>query len=246
MSEPELVSVKEALVALGTLGGKGAKSRKGYGSTVLQTLCVNGGEQWKKPRTVDELREGIASLQNSTAALPEFTALSKESRHILVSSDRKNPVELLNLVGRELMRYRSWGHRGKVLGQPSERNFQDDHDLMKNNRRNRHPRRIAFGLPHNYGRRPDQHVGPADRDLDRRASPLFIHIHELGNTPVAVLSFLPARFLPVGRSHISVGVSKVPQETEPELFKAIENFLGRLLDSCKRKEPFTDVQEVRA
>ena len=237
LNEPELESLKNALIALGTLGGMGARSRKGYGSTFLQALCVNGEKQCEKPRTINGLHELIAALQNSTAALPEFTALSKGTRHVLVSSEKQKPIELLDLIGRELMRYRSWGHKGKVLGQPSEKNFQDDHDLMKGNRRNAHPRRIAFGLPHNYGRPPNQHVGPAHDDLDRRTSPLFIHIHECGGKQVAVLSFLPARFLPDGKAHISVGGSKVSQRPEEQLYRPIHDFLDRLLAPSRREKP---------
>ena len=115
---------------------------------------------------------------------------------------------------------------------------------MKSRHRSKHPRRIAFGLPHNYGKRPEEQVGPFDRQLDRRASPLFIHIHECGDTPTAVLSFLPARFLPVDRSDISVGRSCVPQKPETELYQPIHEFLDRILDPSKRKEPFGDVVEV--
>ena len=90
-------------------------------------------------------------------------------------------------------------------------------------------------------------VGPYNnRDLDRRASPLFIHIHECGSTPVAVLSFLPARFLPKGKSDISVGKDRVSQRPEEELYCPIHEFLDRLLDSGKRKEKFVDALEVRS
>ena len=41
-------------------------------------------------------------------------------------SDKDEAMELLDLVGRELMRYRSWGHRGRVLGKESEKEFQDE------------------------------------------------------------------------------------------------------------------------
>ena len=114
---------------------------------------------------------------------------------MLVSSETDEALELLDLVGRELVRYRSWGHNGKILGNQidSEQQFKDDHDLMKRapQDRNAHPRRVAFGLPHNYGRGADDQVGPAASGLDRRASPLFIHMHQCDDTPVAVLSFLP-------------------------------------------------------
>ena len=255
LNEPELTSLSGALVALGTLGGLGAKSRKGYGSVVLESLCMDGETLWSKPRSVDELKNAVAALRSDHAAdgsgsWPAFTALSTGARHVLLSSAGAEPLELLDLVGRELVQFRSWGHHGKVLGDiESERNFRDDHDLMKYppGGRRTHPRRIAFGLPHNYGKRKEDHVGPAD-GLDRRASPLFIHIHECGDRPVAVLSFLPARFLPADRASISVGGSRVPQASEEELYRPIHDFLNRLLDRNRqrpRQEPFTDAVEVR-
>lgn len=242
-----LESLTDALIALGTLGGMGARSRRGYGSLALQSLRVDDQETWPAPTSAVELSERIAALRHGGAnALPVFTAMSKEARHILVSGDAENPVELLELVGRELVRFRSWGHEGTVLGEQSQRNFEDDHDLMKKDRRQRkdHPRRIAFGLPHNYGKHDDQQVRPWDNELDRRASPLFIHLHQCGRRPVAVLSFLPARFLPAGRSAISVGGKRMAQKPEAELYRPVHEFLDRLLDPRKRKEPFTDVMEV--
>ena len=248
LSEQKLKSLTDALIALGTLGGMGAKSRKGYGSPVIRSLRVNGVEQWRAPQSMCDLRDAIATLRrdDGVCSLPEYTALSKETRHVLLSSDKKEPIELLDLVGRELVRFRSWGHNGKILGGniDSERNFRDDHDLMKNSRRSAHPRRIAFGLPHNYGKPSDLQVGPAH--FDRRASPLFIHIHECGDTPVAVLSFLSARFLPKPKNElaISVGASMVPQVPEDKLYRPIHEFLNRLLDQEKRREQFTDAMEL--
>ena len=241
-------SLTEALKAVGLLGGMGAKSRKGYGALVLRSLRVAGEETWFAPASLEELRAAIARLGGDAQpeGVPEFTALSSKARHVLLTSDKQDPVEILDLVGRELVRYRSWGHNGKVLGADSEKNFKDDHDLMKKAKENRkqHPRRIAFGLPHNYGKPKDQQVGPHDKQLDRRASPLFIHIHECGGTPVAVLSFLPARFLPKGRSDISVGGTKIEQTPEDDLYMPIHDFLDRLLDSNRRREPFTRAEEV--
>ena len=160
---------------------------------------------------------------------------------------RRHPLELLDLVGRELVRFRSWGRNGKILGNKidSERNFEDDHDLMKSQGQEKttHPRRIAFGLPHNYGKWQAAQVEPCGKGLDRRASPLFIHIHECESTPVAVLSFLPARFLPKdgkNQSYISVGGSKVIQVPEDDLYRPVNEFLDRLLDRKKRQEPFTE------
>ncbi len=248
----QLDSLQRSLIALGVFGGMGAKSRKGYGSLAMQSLRVDGAETWQPPQTLDALQSAIADLLpvSSFNRKADYTALTSESRHILAASDSMDqPLHLLDLIGREMVRYRSWGHNGKILdGQPSERNFEDDHDLMKMARRERktHPRRIAFGLPHNYGSSPDKHVGPRDRAFDRRASPLFIHVHQCAQTPVAVLSLLPARFLPSGRSNISVGGSRVRQEPESELYQPIHDFLDRLLDPSRRAEPFDRVEEVSA
>ena len=241
-----LESLEDALVCLGTLGGMGAKSRKGYGSLVIRSLLVDGEERWQIPETLTELCGSLLGRQpqpeRQTDGLPAYTALSAGARHVLVATEREHAMELLDHVGRELMRYRSWGHNGKLLGQRSERNFPDDHDLMKGDGRGRHPRRVAFGLPHNYGSGRDKQVRPAG-NLDRRASPLFIHVHECGDSPVGVLSFLPARFLPPGID-ISVGRDRVRQAPEAELYQPIQEFLNRLLDPRKRKEPFTEVVEV--
>ena len=241
LTEQQLASLRAALIALGTLGGMGAKSRKGYGSLVLRSLTVHGEEEWTPPSSIEKLTAQVERLHRGSRkvdGLPEFTALSREARHVLLSSGSKNPVDLLDRVGREMIRFRS-----------SERNFKEDNDLMKMKSclRDRHPRRIAFGLPHNYGKEDHDQVRPCG-DLDRRASPLFIHVHECGGAPVSVLSFLPARFLPKDnsrKSYISVGGCKVPQASEDTLYRPVHEFLDRLLDPRKRKESFTTTVEVR-
>lgn len=252
--EPALLNgVIEALIALGSLGGMGSRSRKGYGSLVLQSINLDGRDHWQAPQNIQQLLVALAQLSNQShrQGLPPYTALSGKARYlILYADDCREPLQLLDLIGREMVRFRSWGKDGKVLQSiSSERNFKPDHDLMKlpNGARRGHPQRIAFGLPHNYGKGPDNEVTPGG-NLDRRASPLFIHLHQCGSRPVAVLSFLPARFLPPsstgGPAMISVGRAKVPQQQEVELYKPIHEFLDRLLDDRRRKEPFSDVQEV--
>lgn len=238
-SETGLASLTDALIALGTLGGMGAKSRKGYGSLVLQSLQIDGVQSWCAPRSRKELRRELPDAryqvqlaQNSAppSEIP-YTALSSFSRYELVpTTGQMNPVELLDWVGRELVSFRSWGFRGKILrGIKSEKNFRDDHDLMKRPARYRdtHPVRVAFGLPHNYGKHRDQQIGPGSKNLDRRASPLFIHIHLCDGKPVAVLSLLPTKFLP--KATISVGGNYlVSQCPEDELYRPVHDFLNRM------------------
>jgi CRISPR-associated protein Cmr1 len=242
----------DALRAIGLLGGLGAKSRKGYGSLVLQAMSVEGKPCWSRPASAEALSGAIAKLlpaASTLPSLPPYTALSSRTRVVLLSGrGQQQPLELLNTIGREMMRYRSWGYRGSVLGEPTEGNFRDDHDLMKANpnQRQTHPRRIVFGLPHNYGKRQHEQVGPSDtKDGNRRASPLLVHIHECGESPIAVLSFLPATFLSQGNAAtINVGGARVKIAPDPALWQPIERFLARLLDAKARKEPFDRALEV--
>lgn len=246
-------SLIEALIALGCLGGMGSRSRKGYGSLVLEAIDLDGSSHWQAPRSEEQLLETIRDLRDKAnrEGLPPYTAFSRDARHLLLSAEScREPLQLLDLIGREMVRFRSWGKDGMVLQNvPSERNFKHDHDLMEQpvGARRSHPQRIAFGLPHNYGKGASKQVAP-EGHLDRRASPLFIHIHSCGSRPVAVLSFLPARFLPAatggGPAFISVGGARVRQQPEAELYRPIHHFLDRLLDEQRCKEPFSTVQEV--
>ena len=210
LNDQQIVSIKDALVALGTFGGMGSKSRNGYGSLSVRTLGTDGTWQWSAPHSIEELGGEIEKIRRDSGSpkCPEYTAVSSKSRHIMLSVSNAHPMNLLNLIGLEMLEFRKFAR--------------DDG--------------VAFGLPR-------RKVRPAR--FDRRASPLFVHIHECGNSSVAVLSFLPARFLPEGKSDISVGGTKVRQKPEKDLYSPVHEFLNRLLDPARRGEPFTDAIEVR-
>ena len=240
-----------ALKLVGMLGGIGGKSRKGYGSLTLTTLTANESPLWAVPDTFDEFRNSLRPLisklrtENLNAELPSphsspLTAFTSGFRIVAIEGrTAESALRLLDRIGCEMVRYRSWGREGKVLRTiDSEKNFQPDHDLMKQDSRQRitHPRRVAFGLPHNYGPKSQDHVEPVAEKLDRRASPLFIHIHQPeGSPPIGVLIFLPGMFLPQGRDAISVGGKPVDLVTN-DLWKPVTGFLDRLLDRSTRKE----------
>ena len=116
LTEADVASLRNALIALGTLGGLGARSRKGYGSTVLQSIRVDGVDRWDAPQSVGALRAVIAGLPcgDDKGALPEFTALSSRTRHVLVSSRKKEPLDLLEEIS------------GHVRGQRGGARRQDD------------------------------------------------------------------------------------------------------------------------
>lgn len=245
VSDEQAEQVESALILMGTLGGLGSRARRGFGSLSLVELTREGKVVW--PPTGQPFEHAFpgwlrALYEKSEETLPEWTAISRHTRILLLRKEsRESAVSLLDLIGEEMVRYRSWGTsrmglidgRGKVLGnEPSEQNFKPDHDLMKKApaERDAYPARIAFGLPHNYGDKPRDKVGPAERGLDRRSSPLFLHIHQTDaqTPPIAVVSFLPARFLPGTAPRIAVGGENVPMRPESELYEPVRRFLMRL------------------
>lgn len=229
-----------ALKLLGLCGGLGSRSRRGFGSVTLTGLTGQNQDHWKAPRTAEEWESCIGAVLGSlpaNQALPEWTSFARgRTKALVVQADQEQtPLELLALLGRDFVFFRSWGKNGKVLGLPREGNFEDDHDLMRQQRvdeRKNHPRRIVFGLPHNYGKRPEDQVDPADPDLERRASPLFFHIHQPSDEtpPLGIVLFLPARFLPKDRDQISVGGPCVPlaHDGDGDFWKPALDFLDRI------------------
>jgi len=208
-------SVLDALRLLGLLGGLGSRVRKGFGSLCLESIAQSDSLDkptetiWQAPNTVEDYRREIVTLVGERpAGLPAYTAFSAASRITLLAKGT-DALQLLNAVGETLQLYRSWGRHGKVNGQPAEQNFKQDHDLVYAAARGEkvatHPARVAFGLPHNYflsGTGSKINIDPAD--WERRASPLWLHIHKLANEYVAVATLLPAVFLPDGDIRINV------------------------------------------
>lgn len=274
-----------ALRALGTVGGLGARSRRGFGSLVLTSLEVDGVSS-KRPGTLGELRreieivtgqeadrpedlaavdERIVTGQRLRSGEPEYTAFSAGTRHVLVMGDPNvtDPLVLLDRVGREMVRFRSSGKNAPRNGtrrifegaEEAECNFEDDHLLMLDVakqgeiRKPGYPERLAFGLPHNYffssQPRERQKVSLKLRQrLDRRASPLLIHVHMLGGRPAVVLSFLPARFLPNTAQKVRVGREWVQLPASGQLYRPIRDFLDRMMGKG-RQELFGEALEVR-
>lgn len=229
-SDGDVENVASALIAMGLFGGLGSRSRKGYGSFNLVELKLGEETLFRMPRDVEDLKLNIGSFFKdhcitAHSRLPPYTAYSDQTRIDIVESG-SDPLRLLNSVGEAMQLYRSWGRNGKVNDQNSERNFKDDHDLVADAIKTRvstHPRRVVFGLPHNYYFSSYQEkvdVKPAR--LERRASPLFIHIQELSNGQyAAVTAIFPSEFLPEGE-RIRVGSSVVPQNVD---YSVLEEFI---------------------
>jgi CRISPR-associated protein Cmr1 len=235
-TECEISSIADALKLLGLCGGLGSRSRRGWGSLTLAQL--SGTETWGSPKNAAAFEQTLNVLfphqapQNTAAPLWSAFA-SAHSKVLLLEDEAKyTPLETLSEIGADLVFFRSWGHHGTVLYKPSERNFKHDHDLMKQhpNQRRTHPQRIAFGLPQNYEK--GDSVKPAERDFDRRASPLFFHIHQAapGDAPLGVLTFLPSLFLPPNHDKISVGGASISLGNNGGVafWKPVTDFLTRL------------------
>lgn len=228
--EDDMRMVEAALIAMGLFGGVGSRSRKGYGSFNLLELRRNHEALFSAPADIQDLKAKIMNLFKKYEIIanngrPEYTAYSTETRIDIIEAG-KNPLRLLNSVGEAMQIYRSWGKDNKVNGKDAEKRFKDDHDLARQaiaQKVNKHPRRVVFGLPHNYffsSIREKVDVSPERQE--RRASPLFIHIQGLQNGQfAAVTTIMPADFLP-RNERIVIGESTVPANVD---FSVLDEFL---------------------
>ncbi len=238
----DIQSIANAIIAMSFFGGLGSKSRKGYGSFNLLELKLGENVLFREPKDAEELKHKIILFfndcrLNACSYLPPYTAFSKMTCVDIIEKGT-DPLRLLNSVGEAMQMYRSWGRSGLVNGKPSERNFKDDHDLSIMAVRTKvsvHPRRAVFGLPHNYYLSSLQEkVDVKPERLERRASPLFMHIQELGNSQfVAVAAIIPAEFLPAGE-RIRVGNSVVLQNVD---FKVLDDFIDGKTGSLSPRFP---------
>jgi len=200
------VSILNALKAMGLLGGLGSRTRHGMGSIALEKIVHAEQEIWTAPKTQEEYQIQVKELVGSLVGIPEpdYSAFSKESRVECLLSNN-SPYQVLDDFGNKMLDYRSWGqsNNGNMLpsGKASEKRFKDDHDWLreptfKTTNSTFHPRRVMFGLPHNYGKYDNQKVNAATHE--RRASPLLFHVHRLSdNEYIGVSVLLKSRFLPV-------------------------------------------------
>lgn len=236
------------LKALGLFGGAGACSRRGFGSLSLLSLSLDEQRVWKAPTNINELIESQRELLNNLGLktgeesdLPDYTAFSDRTR-IWIGKTGRHAIDLLNEIGLELLRYRGYdkGKNGKhkhILPnkEEAEQNFASDHDLImqfcRTGEIGKHPDRMVFGLPHNYyfsSTRETVQIQPTGK-AGRRASPLFIHIHELNSDSyAAVLSLLPARFLPKDTKIAISAENRGTKEVDCCIdYKFIEDFMER-------------------
>ncbi len=209
-------SIRNALIGLGMLGGLGSRSRHGLGSIALLKIREGDEYTWVAPKTREEYEAELKELIQpccKAANLPPYSAFSQHARidNLLSAND---PYDAMDMFGKAMLVYRSWGKGGQVLGSiPSEKRFEDDHDWFKKARTfrtknpNFHPRRVVFGLPHNYWKPDHTHVTPGNHE--RRASPLLFHVHQIDKQFIGVSVLLRSQFLPA-KEQINAGGKMVP------------------------------------
>ena len=207
-------SVRDALIFMGLVGGLGSRARHGMGSIALIRFVEPNDtpNEWQAPLSAQEYDVQINQLFSRAADVepssgntePPFSAFWQESRidRLLCGS---SCFAALDDFARALLMYRSWGRSdaqggSKVLGKASERRFDNDHKWFKDKPWARshpgfHPRRVVFGLPHNYHK---DHHHVVSENYERRSSPLLFHVHPIAHTFIGVGIFMPAKFLPTG------------------------------------------------
>ena len=225
-------SVSEALTVLGLLGGLGSRTRRGMGS--IQLIKLEGVDSFTIPQDLATYKAILNDLVTKGCdAQPPFTAFSPKARWSFLRKPSEDKV--LSALGSEFGMYRGFGNKGngtehKTFGQKTEQNFKTDHDQMYQAASRQpftdHPKRLIFGMPHNYffsssNKKVD--IQNTKAKLERRASPLFMHVHKLGDEYFGVALMLPAQFLPkddnviINNCHLSVN---------PD-WSVIEKFLNR-------------------
>lgn len=207
------LQVIDTLRIIGLLGGFGSRSRHGLGSVTLIELrqidtMTNQSDLIKfeseAKLALTELLDRYQCHKNSE--LPPLSAFYKNTRIDIVSITNKDSLDLLNIVGEEAQLYRSYGRSGKINGEIAEQNFTADHDFTLNlftatPNTIQHPKRVVFGLPHNYfysGITTRGHSANIDSSTGRRASPLIQHIHKNKDQYQLIQCLLKSEFLPIG------------------------------------------------
>lgn len=238
----------KSLKCLGIFGGLGSRTRRGFGSLTLVNLKNKGIDILDDDycSSIDKLKKEIKELLAKSIEYGdeidniEYTFFSKFTK-IVITKEFNDPMRLLNEIGKEMIRYRSYGKNGKLsIDEDAEKIFKPDHDLVydyiKKAEIKNSPKRAVFGLPHNYWL-SSKGINININSTNRRASPLFIHIHKLeGNKYIGILCLIPSKFLKDDdkiKISVNKGLNEInPKELETNIdYKVIEDFLDRITNN---------------
>lgn len=229
--------IEQALWALTSFGGLGARSRKGFGS--LEVLEIKGHVDSSLIWTFDNSNALSTAVSDyiwnlpQQKDMPEFTAFSEKCRCV-VTKECGDGEQTLEWLANELQGFRSFRSKNRASI------VKNDHDIMvkflKTGEIAAPPKRAAFGLPHNYYfTRSLDRIGGEINYMDgtqkgRRASPMLLHVHGLTNGKACVVAtFLPAPLIPKGHAVVVEGNSQRQRLPLPDDFSAVEMFMDHLL-----------------
>ena len=214
--------IYDSLWLLTHLGGLGSRARRGLGS--IQCSKIEGQEDELQflitAKSIGEFKNHLESGFRSIFAdtkpsqkktLPAFSSLGSEAKVYLLNKVFKNNwQEALEGIGEYLR-----GYRSNRPHQPRTSTAGQDYTLvcgpkgfMATQSLSQAPKRIAFGLPHNYFSSSRKRAGNVpfkadfrwqlnDEEFNRRGSPLIFHVAKLGNGQYCVvITWLRSQFLP--------------------------------------------------
>jgi CRISPR type III-B/RAMP module RAMP protein Cmr1 len=216
------------------LGGIGARSRKGWGS-------LQNGRPARKE--VETKVRALLAVGLDFSHQPEWTHLSSGSRVFLGRDTFPSWQEALSRLGSWLIAFR------RRYGAPfDERVPLKDRDYEWAAAKGQSPRegipdRAGFGLPLPFSKEDVvtwmDPAGEGDPGTARRASPLLLHVTRLDDGYLPVLTYLPARFVPVG-SRLSFAKGRQPspalQEPQPPQLDIVTRFLSGLVERRRIEE----------
>lgn len=239
--------ILDTLKLIGLLGSFGSRSRHGFGSVTLTSLQTKklSDDDYQTAQLNQNAKQAIQDLLTKhncreNTELPPLSAFYSGTRIDVISLNQNNVIALLNHIGEEQQLYRSWGRNGKVNGnKDAKKNFADDHDFVLNLLDNKpnpimHPKRVVFGLPHNYfysGNQTRGYSGNIDASTGRRASPLLLHIHRTNNGYQAIHCLFKSEFLPNGAT-VDIVAKKDKNRKNLKVsaqadYQVIETFMNR-------------------
>lgn len=176
VGERDACSVADAFIALGLLGGIGGRARKGWGALTLETLSLDdplARISWSAPTTREAFLAEVARRLEAARECqiePPYSAFWARSR-VAAGGEQDDELAAHELLAeRYQCRVKGIGTSDDGAGSSKEE-------------------REVFGLPR--ATKP-----PIRNARERRASPLWLHVHPVQGGALPVATALPARFLP--------------------------------------------------
>lgn len=192
----DLAKLLPAIQLLGLLGNLGGRARKGWGSISLEGLLSSreSMKKWVPPENGAEYKKRLTTLLAKSLAypkLPSYSAFSEKTRFII--GDYHD----------EALRAQ------KYLGQFYTVIVRDELEDKE--------QRKYFGLPRFDDDMKKMLNGDKGRDERRRASPIFMHVHQCPDgTALPIVLFLAATFLQTEQEYTQKGIDYFLEEFAKE------------------------------